>query len=145
MPPFVTTPNEEIRAPIPSKKRIREMKLRADKLADVQSPTLVNCLNCGTKIKLSYKSDYDASHWLRHRAACVRRTGAREVQKRKPTSTSAASSSTGSPASSARALTPPDDVDDPIDTEPFPVLALPDWKSWDWSKVKSRFLSPSPV
>ncbi|KAJ6518910.1 hypothetical protein C8R45DRAFT_1084978 [Mycena sanguinolenta] len=133
----------EIHAPLPSKKRIREMKLRADKLAEVLSPTLVNCLNCGSKIKLSHKSEFDNSHWNRHRASCVRRTSA---GKRKSTSTASSASSTGSPASSARALTPPDDdtssADTSLDTEPVPVLELPDWRSWDWSKVKSRFLSP---
>ncbi|KAJ7879924.1 hypothetical protein B0H14DRAFT_3434672 [Mycena olivaceomarginata] len=134
----------------PSKKKLRELKLRADPLADVQGPTLVHCLGCGGAIKLSTKSDYDASHWLRHRARCAKKTGARG----KPTSSaSAASSSTGSPASSARALTPPDehaipdpdvaDPDDPLDAEPEPEpIPFPDWQSWDWSKLKSRFASP---
>jgi hypothetical protein len=137
----------------------------------VQGPTLVHCLGCGGAIKLSTKSDYDASHWLRHRARCAKKTGARgkvSLSRRpsvhglwflisillQPTSSaSAASSSTGSPASSARALTPPDehaipdpdvaDPDDPLDAEPEPEpIPFPDWQSWDWSKLKSRFASP---
>ncbi|KAJ7642775.1 hypothetical protein DFH06DRAFT_606842 [Mycena polygramma] len=148
MPPFETflTVNDGSSAsPALSRKKAREMKLRADKLADVQSPTLVHCLNCGAAIKLSHKSEYDASHWLRHRGRCLKKSKAREVERAlmKAAVLSATSSSTGSspsPASSERALTPPDDNDaqQPRIADP----EFPDWQSWDWSKLKSRFLPP---
>jgi hypothetical protein len=149
----------------PSKKKLREMKLRADTLADVQSPTLVHCLNCGGAIKLSHKSEYDASHWLRHRTRCVKKSKAREVEMiqvgflstyidclflspsylQAPSSmvSSTTSMSTGSsPASSTRALTPhaDDDTIEPQIADSLLQPDFPDWQSWDWSKVKSRFM-----
>ncbi|KAJ7170469.1 hypothetical protein C8R43DRAFT_91884 [Mycena crocata] len=136
------------------------MKLRGDKLADVQTPTLVRCLNCGTHIKLSPKSDYDASHWIRHRTRCVKKTKARELEKEMQLSPS--SSATGSsPASSARALTPHDGEDemdasqpiipDPLDSgsrthvfhTDYPIYH--DWQSWQWSQLKSRFKAPKQL
>ncbi|KAJ7917510.1 hypothetical protein B0H13DRAFT_323573 [Mycena leptocephala] len=151
MPSFVQTPvSDGESAPTspaaPSKKKLREMKLRADTLADVQSPTLVHCLNCGGAIKLSHKSEYDASHWLRHRTRCVKKSKAREVERiQAPLSmaSSTTSLSTGSsPASSTRALTPhaDDDTIEPQIADSLPQPEFPDWQSWDWSKVKSRFM-----
>ncbi|KAJ6581633.1 hypothetical protein B0H19DRAFT_1251817 [Mycena capillaripes] len=134
-------------AAAPSKKKMREMKLREDKLADVQSPTLVHCLNCGSTIKLSHKSEYDASHWLRHRTRCVKKTQARELERRmQPASSPASSTTRSSPASSVRALTPPDDEDATQIVDPFAQTDLPaahgNWQDWNWSQLKSRFIAP---
>ncbi|KAJ6619876.1 hypothetical protein B0H10DRAFT_1127251 [Mycena sp. CBHHK59/15] len=140
-----------------SKKKEREMKLRADALADVQSPTLVHCLNCGAAIKLSLKSEYDTSHWVRHRTRCLRRSKVQEAVKfRTPAPASSSESSTrSSPASSARALTPHDDEDvkisaphtgitiaDLLDAPRDDYYEYSDWRSWDWSQLKSRFAMP---
>ncbi|KAJ6498315.1 hypothetical protein DFH09DRAFT_335029 [Mycena vulgaris] len=138
--------------PSKTKKQLREMRLRADPLVDVQGPTLVHCLNCGAPIKLSHKSEYDASHWLRHRARCVKKSKAREAERGiQPASISRAPSTTGSsPASSARALTPHDGDEDIGSSLPGITTADPlalstdlpvsyDWQSWDWSQLKSRF------
>ncbi|KAJ7696556.1 hypothetical protein B0H17DRAFT_1130946 [Mycena rosella] len=124
------------------------MRLRTDKLVEVQSPTLVRCLNCGASIKLSLKSEYDASHWLRHRTRCVKKTKEREEERGMQPTSSASSSTTGSsPAFSARALTPHDDDDELPRIAIADPLALPadfpvfyDWQSWDWSQLKSRFI-----
>ncbi|KAL5536680.1 hypothetical protein ACEPAF_503 [Sanghuangporus sanghuang] len=64
---------------VPSRKgqaTSREEYLRADPYADVQSPTLVVCRLCGTKIKLSSKSTYGPNLWNRHIKRC--RTNADE-------------------------------------------------------------------
>ncbi|KAJ7504280.1 hypothetical protein B0H11DRAFT_2221712 [Mycena galericulata] len=133
-----------------SRKKAREMRLRSDKFADVQGPGLVRCLNCGTSITLSKKSEYDAWHWLRHRTSCLKRTKKRG---RRMQSTSSAESS---PVSSARALTPNEEDDEtqhseiasvgsPLDRAPALQPDIPvsyDWQSWDWSQVKSRFPGP---
>ncbi|KAJ7446776.1 hypothetical protein FB451DRAFT_787536 [Mycena latifolia] len=158
MPPYIAPRDAESSAAesarttsLPSRKQLREMRLRADKLADVQSPTLVRCLNCGTTIKLSLKSEYDASHWLRHRARCVKKTKAREEEREMQPTSSASSTTVSSPASSPRALTP-HDGDDEVETS-LPEIAITDataahptdspvfydWQSWDWSQLRSRF------
>ncbi|KAJ7130646.1 hypothetical protein C8R44DRAFT_67337 [Mycena epipterygia] len=166
MPPYITPRDADLSdaesarsaqpPSAPSKKEQREMRLREDKLADVQGPTLVHCLNCGAAIKLSLKSEYDASHWIRHRTRCVKKTKARELERGMQSASSTAGSS---PTTSARALTPHDDDDsrmgaprpritipDPLDrTRPalrtdFPVFY--DWQAWDWSQLKSRFDTP---
>ncbi|KAJ7180763.1 hypothetical protein C8R46DRAFT_1345013 [Mycena filopes] len=153
----------------PSRKKLRELKLRADKLVDVQGPTLVRCLLCGAMIKLSTKSEFDASHWLRHRARCVKRSkaaregaavgagaGARaQVGLLPPPRSSGASSSDSaasvSPTLSARALTPQEEDDDAdseeggVDSDPSQQTHADDflvWQSWDWSQLKSRFFPP---
>ncbi|KAJ7654486.1 hypothetical protein DFH06DRAFT_1329760 [Mycena polygramma] len=62
---------------------------------------------------------------------------------------SATSSSTGSspsPASSERTLTPPDDDGvQPRIADPLALPEFPYWQSWDWSKLKSRFLPPQSL
>ncbi|KAK7025206.1 hypothetical protein R3P38DRAFT_2953289 [Favolaschia claudopus] len=139
----ITAPSKA--SPI-TKKKIREMRLREDPLADVQNPGLVVCLNCGSPIKLSTKSDYDSSHWNRHRTRCLKKY----KKSTKPSSVSPPSSesSTVSPSSTTRLLTPPPDEDGDVmmpfiagedDYEPPAPLPLPDWQSWNWSLVKSRF------
>ncbi|KAJ7091451.1 hypothetical protein B0H15DRAFT_836144 [Mycena belliarum] len=141
--------SESARTPssAPSRKQLREMRLRADKLADVQSPTLIRCLGCGASIKLSVKSEYDASHWLRHRTRCVKKAKAREDERVAQPRSSASSTTGSSPASSERALTPHDEDDEGGLRLADPTAALRtdypvfyDWQSWDWSQLKSRFL-----
>ncbi|KAJ7782000.1 hypothetical protein DFH07DRAFT_393018 [Mycena maculata] len=135
---------------VPSRRQVRERNLRADKLVEVLTPTLVRCLNCGATIKLSLKSEYDASHWLRHRTRCVKKSKARELGR--TSMQSASSTASSSPTSSARALTPHDDDDDDehpaIASTPALRSDIPifhEWKSWSWSQVKSRFPLPKAV
>ncbi|KAJ7281418.1 hypothetical protein C8J57DRAFT_74940 [Mycena rebaudengoi] len=138
-----------------TRKNQREMQLRADPLTEVLGPALVRCLGCGGAIKLSLKSEYDTSHWLRHRARCVKKAAAREAMlKRAPADVPlpelASSSSPSSPPSSERAPTPHEDEEDDVHitvrepTITYPVRdnlpVLDDWRSWDWSQLKSRFL-----
>ncbi|VDC03453.1 unnamed protein product [Peniophora sp. CBMAI 1063] len=51
----------------------REATVRADPLADVQSPLWVRCRRCSQRIKLSPKSYFDLFHWQKHRERCLRR------------------------------------------------------------------------
>lgn len=51
----------------------REATIRADPLADVQSPLWVRCRRCSQRIKLSPKSYFDLLHWQKHRERCLRR------------------------------------------------------------------------
>ncbi|KAJ7623145.1 hypothetical protein FB45DRAFT_1031087 [Roridomyces roridus] len=135
-----------------SRKQGREAKLREDVLCEVLNGTCVRCLNCGQNIKLSLKSDFDASHWLRHRGRCLKRSRALEK---------AAQSVETSPTSSARALSIPPaeeavdseipDVTDPSLDTPAATLDVqppPEWQSWqtwDWSQLKCRFPVPKDL
>ncbi|KAG5647862.1 hypothetical protein DXG03_007786 [Asterophora parasitica] len=51
----------------------REKKLRDDPMAIVIGPLYVDCRRCGSRIKLSTKSLYDACHWRTHRSRCLKR------------------------------------------------------------------------
>ncbi|KAL5513408.1 hypothetical protein ACEPAH_3807 [Sanghuangporus vaninii] len=69
---------------VPSRKvqaSSREEYLWADPYADVQSPTLVVCRLCGTKIKLSSKSTYGPNLWNRHIKRCRTNTDERIAPK----------------------------------------------------------------
>ncbi|KAJ7066496.1 hypothetical protein C8F01DRAFT_703932 [Mycena amicta] len=124
-----------------SKKKARELKLRADALVEVLGPTLVRCLNCGAEIKLSPKSDYDASHWTRHRGRCLKKSKAHETPRKTrvvvPVQVQVQSvpdSSSGTSSTSSREVTP---------QEEGKIASPPDymsWKSWDWSQLRSSFL-----
>ncbi|KAF5373236.1 hypothetical protein D9615_007412 [Tricholomella constricta] len=56
--------------------KAREKKLRDDPMAIVIGPLYVDCRRCGTRIKLSAKSLYDACHWRTHRSRCLKRHSA---------------------------------------------------------------------
>ncbi|KAJ7224149.1 hypothetical protein GGX14DRAFT_557040 [Mycena pura] len=163
MPPPITPPDEHAAA-APSKKKLREMKLRADPLADVLGPTLVRCLGCGAAIKLSHKSEYDASHWTRHRARCLKKAKAHEAARRSKgkaqpevgdagigrgaarprarvcSASSDSSAGTSSPTLSSRALTPPEPDDDDVDSEDDEMAPRP--KTVD---ALDRETSPGPA
>ncbi|KAF7309880.1 hypothetical protein MIND_00360300 [Mycena indigotica] len=145
-PPTLPTSSAGNSSP-PSKKKLRELKLRADSLVDVLSPTLVRCLNCGTTIKLSYKSDYDASHWTRHRGRCLKKTKTRETPKETrvslPVQSSPHDGNSSSPGSS-RAATPEAEDKSEYQSVPINYADLTQrWKSWDWSQLRSSFIVPN--
>ncbi|PPQ67873.1 hypothetical protein CVT25_010312 [Psilocybe cyanescens] len=52
--------------------RTREKALLSDPLANLLSPSCVECKQCKKKIKLSSKSAYDTFHWRNHRARCLK-------------------------------------------------------------------------
>ncbi|KZT07294.1 uncharacterized protein LAESUDRAFT_122935 [Laetiporus sulphureus 93-53] len=51
----------------------REQKLRTDPMVIVHSPQFVECVRCGSTIKLSMKSAFDPAHWQKHRERCNKR------------------------------------------------------------------------
>lgn len=48
----------------------REARVRADPLADVQSPASVRCRRCSQEVKLSQRTYFDLAHWYQHRGRC---------------------------------------------------------------------------
>ncbi|SJL04045.1 uncharacterized protein ARMOST_07403 [Armillaria ostoyae] len=50
----------------------REQRLKNDPLAYIVEPYHVTCKLCGSRIKLSEKSTYDAHHWRTHRGRCLK-------------------------------------------------------------------------
>jgi len=68
------SPGSVANAPTTAEQR-REQKLREDPVCEIHSSYLVSCNICGNRIKLSLKSAYDPSHWIKHRERCLRKSG----------------------------------------------------------------------
>ncbi|CAL1710672.1 unnamed protein product [Somion occarium] len=54
----------------------RKAKLLQDPMVTVHGPSAVTCNRCGSYIKLSEKTEYEAAHWNAHRRLCNRRSEA---------------------------------------------------------------------
>ncbi|TFK39839.1 hypothetical protein BDQ12DRAFT_734567 [Crucibulum laeve] len=117
--------------------KTREKKLREDSMVLVLSPYSVECKNCGARIKLSTKSYYDLSHWLMHRARCLKKNKVKGKSSPPKSSslrrditpspyathsTSTSSSSSPIPVLVTAPKSPPPPLRSPPDTDPEEVV-----------------------